>query len=78
MSDFYATAAHVVPETSSDERMHVLDDTCWCRPIIDTDAWQIRHNAAMSGAAMPDALRCSCGPHAIVFGESSPPAGGAS
>jgi hypothetical protein len=43
MSDFYVTAAHVLPETSSDERMHVLDDTCWCHPIIDTDVWQIQH-----------------------------------
>jgi hypothetical protein len=43
MSDFYATAAHVLPETASDERMHVLDDRCWCHPIIDTDAWQIQH-----------------------------------
>jgi hypothetical protein len=25
---------HVLPETSSDERMHVLDDTCWCRPVL--------------------------------------------
>lgn len=40
---FYITAAHVVPETASDERMHVMDDTCWCHPVIDTDAWQIQH-----------------------------------
>jgi hypothetical protein len=44
-SDFYYTATHVVPETSSDERQHVMDDTCWCRPLIDTGKWQIRHNA---------------------------------
>lgn len=25
---------HVLPETGSDERMHVLDDTCWCRPVL--------------------------------------------
>lgn len=25
---------HVLPETSSDERMHILDDTCWCRPVL--------------------------------------------
>lgn len=24
----------VVPETGSDERMHVLDETCWCRPTL--------------------------------------------
>lgn len=24
--------AHVLPETGSDERMHVLSDACWCRP----------------------------------------------
>lgn len=43
MSNFYYTAAHVVPEAWSDERMHILDDTCWCHPIIDTDTWQILH-----------------------------------
>ena len=24
-----------VPETCSDERMHVLDETCWCKPYVD-------------------------------------------
>ena len=26
----------VVPETWSDQRMHVLDETCWCDPYPDT------------------------------------------
>lgn len=43
MSNFYTTAAHVLPVVSSDDLMHVLDDTCWCRPVIDTDLWQIQH-----------------------------------
>ena len=30
-----------VPETSSDERMHVLDETCWCKPT--TDGEYLRH-----------------------------------
>ena len=30
VSDFI----HVLPETGSDERMHILDDTCWCRPVL--------------------------------------------
>jgi hypothetical protein len=24
----------ILPETNSDERMHILDDTCWCRPAL--------------------------------------------
>jgi hypothetical protein len=51
VSDFYTTAAHVLPETSSDERMHILDDTCWCKPIIDTNAWQIQHTPALEDRA---------------------------
>lgn len=25
----------VLPETSTDERMHVLDETCWCEPEVE-------------------------------------------
>ena len=25
---------HVLPPTSSDERQHVLDETCWCSPKL--------------------------------------------
>ena len=25
---------HDLPVTSSDERMHILDDTCWCSPTV--------------------------------------------
>lgn len=46
MSEFYETAAHILPETSSDDRAHTLDDRCWCRPTIDTEAWQIQHKPA--------------------------------
>lgn len=24
----------VLPETSSEDRMHILDDTCWCKPTL--------------------------------------------
>ena len=23
------------PETGSDERLHVLDETCWCNPVVE-------------------------------------------
>ena len=26
------------PETGSDERMHVLDETCWCNPVVESYA----------------------------------------
>ncbi len=33
MTDEYATVpVQELPETWSDERMHVLDETCWCQP----------------------------------------------
>jgi len=25
----------VMPETASDEPVHVLDGTCWCQPVLD-------------------------------------------
>lgn len=33
-----------VPTTWSDERMHVLDETCWCKPTVDTDTLTLRHH----------------------------------
>jgi hypothetical protein len=48
-SNCYATAVHVVPATTSDDRMHIMDDTCWCRPIINTDMWEIQHQAGPTG-----------------------------
>jgi hypothetical protein len=33
-----------VPETSSDERMHVLDETCWCNPTVEHVEGKLRHN----------------------------------
>ena len=26
---------HVVPETASDERLHIISDDCWCGPRIE-------------------------------------------
>lgn len=26
----------VLPEASSEERMHVRDETCWCKPTVET------------------------------------------
>lgn len=43
MSDFYESASHVLPVTYSDARQHILDDKCWCHPIIDVDKWEIIH-----------------------------------
>jgi hypothetical protein len=51
---------HVVPETGSDERMHVLDHigACWCRPLnefipVEADGgrnqWRITHRAPTEG-----------------------------
>jgi hypothetical protein len=31
---WYRPDTHQVPETSSDERMHVLTRDCWCHPRI--------------------------------------------
>jgi hypothetical protein len=31
----------ILPPTRSDERMHILDETCWCRPILKDG--QLRH-----------------------------------
>lgn len=32
-----------VPETSSEERMHVLDETCWCKPTVEYVPPRVRH-----------------------------------
>lgn len=24
-----------VPQTSTDEKMHVLDESCWCKPTVE-------------------------------------------
>jgi hypothetical protein len=31
-----SSPTHNLPLTSSDERMHVLDETCWCGPVVET------------------------------------------
>ena len=37
--------AQVLPETGSDERAHVLDDTCWCGPVLEQqpDGFRFRY-----------------------------------
>lgn len=38
----------VVPETGTDERMHVLDASCWCHPTVEyvpaQDEIGVKHN----------------------------------
>ena len=41
---------HITPETSSEDRMHMLWDDCWCHPTIDTLAKTITHKAAVTDA----------------------------
>jgi hypothetical protein len=53
MSNFYETAAHVLPATGSEQRQHVLDEFCWCLPVIDTDAWEIQHQPEGSPLVRP-------------------------
>ncbi|WP_280186271.1 MULTISPECIES: hypothetical protein [Nocardia] len=33
-----------IPETSSDDRMHVMDETCWCHPEVTEVPSIIRHH----------------------------------
>lgn len=35
---------HEIPETSSEERMHVLDRDCWCEPEIIEPNY-VRHHS---------------------------------
>lgn len=51
MSD-QATPVQNVPLTSSDERMHVLDENCWCEPISEHFSGaptQLRHRDESAG-----------------------------
>lgn len=56
-----------LPETSSDSRMHVVDESCWCDPTLD-DAGEdpiLVHHSALAGG------RCSaCGHRADEHGPS--------
>ena len=36
---------HDLPETSSDQRMHVLADDCWCEPEVIVVPSIVRHKA---------------------------------
>lgn len=33
----------ILPPTRSDERMHILDETCWCHPVLKDG--QLRHDS---------------------------------
>lgn len=51
-----------LPETSSDDRMHVLDDDCWCAPHRDGvylvhDGATIDENARISREDLLDESR---------------------
>lgn len=39
------TPIQILPETSTEERMHVLGADCWCEPAVETVPARIRHNA---------------------------------
>lgn len=36
---------HDVPSVGSDERMHVLDSSCWCNPTVEVVPPKVSHNA---------------------------------
>lgn len=33
------TQVQITPLVSSADRMHVMDDTCWCRPTVIANYW---------------------------------------
>jgi hypothetical protein len=33
------TQVQITPLVSSDGRIHVMDDTCWCRPMVIARYW---------------------------------------
>lgn len=64
------TRVQVLPETRSDDRQHVLDETCWCNPeIVQTSSVpdQLLHHTG-PGNPQPGSFCDMCGHFAAYHG----------
>lgn len=81
MSD-QATPVQNVPLTSSDERMHTMNEHCWCGPNVlmqDGVILEVDHRRPESGERdhVHDGTGCWCGPTIESFGDRRPVGPGA-